>query len=110
MKATGAACMMGALTPSEVMQVISFGADVVKVFPSSLGGPAYISALRGPFPRVPFMPTGGVDPDNLRAWKQAGVVAVGAGSDLCPARAMDARAWPAITERATAYARAWKES
>ena len=83
MRATGATTMGGALTPTEVMRAVKLGVDVVKVFPASLGGPGYIKALRGPFPDVPFMPTGGVSPANLADWLAAGVIAVGAGGDLC---------------------------
>lgn len=82
MKATGLVVMTGALTPSEVMAATEYGADVVKIFPASLGGPGYLRSLRGPFPDVPLMPTGGVTPDNIDAWFAAGAIAVGAGSDL----------------------------
>lgn len=108
MKETGVACLLGAITPSEVMTALSLGADVVKLFPASLGGPAYLSALRGPFPSVPFMPTGGVAPDNLPAWRKAGVAAVGAGSDLCPPAAVARGDWDALTTRAAEYQRAWQ--
>lgn len=50
MRATGATAIFGALTPSEVMTAVEFGAAAVKVFPASVGGPAYLRALRGPFP------------------------------------------------------------
>lgn len=83
MLATGAATMTGALTPTEVMRADALGAHVVKIFPAALGGPAYVRALRGPFPDIAFMPTGGVSAANLREWLDAGVVAVGAGSELC---------------------------
>ena len=88
MRATGAATLLGALTPTEVMSAVSLGADAVKIFPAALGGPAYLKALRGPFPDVPMMPTGGVDADNLGTWLSAGAIAVGAGSELCSAAAM----------------------
>jgi 2-dehydro-3-deoxyphosphogluconate aldolase/(4S)-4-hydroxy-2-oxoglutarate aldolase len=84
MVASGLGVMIGALTPSEIVQAYSLGSDVVKVFPGSLGGPAYMKALRGPFPDIPMMPTGGVSPDNLVDWFKAGALAVGAGSNLCP--------------------------
>jgi len=76
--------MAGAFTPTEVFQAYQLGADVVKIFPGSLGGPAYIKALKGPFPYIPMMPTGGVSAANVKDWFAAGVVAVGAGSELCP--------------------------
>jgi 2-dehydro-3-deoxyphosphogluconate aldolase/(4S)-4-hydroxy-2-oxoglutarate aldolase len=84
MAATGLPIMMGALTPSEVVESARLGSDVVKLFPGSLGGPAYMKALKGPFPNIPMMPTGGVNKENLGDWFAAGAVAVGAGSQLCP--------------------------
>ena len=84
MKATGLPFMMGALTPTEVQLSRSLGSDVVKVFPGSLGGPKYMKALKGPFPNIPMMPTGGVSKENVGDWFAAGAVAVGAGSNLCP--------------------------
>lgn len=84
MAASGLPVMMGALSPSEVMQAWTLGSDVVKVFPGSLGGPSYMKALKGPFPDIPMMPTGGVNDGNLGEWFAAGAFAVGAGSNLCP--------------------------
>ncbi len=101
---TGVTVLSGALTPSEVMATVACGAHVVKLFPASLGGPAYLRALRGPFPRVSFVPTGGVDADNLADWLAAGAVAVGAGSDLCSPAAMAAGDWAAITATARRFA------
>lgn len=84
MVATGLPVMIGALTPTEVLQAYRFGSDVVKVFPGSLVGPDYIKALHGPYPYIPMMPTGGVSVENVAQWFAAGVFAVGAGSNLCP--------------------------
>lgn len=84
MLATGLPVMIGALTPTEVIQAYRLGSDVVKIFPGSLVGPDYIKALKGPFPYIPMMPTGGVSVENVAAWFKAGVFAVGAGSNLCP--------------------------
>jgi 2-dehydro-3-deoxyphosphogluconate aldolase/(4S)-4-hydroxy-2-oxoglutarate aldolase len=103
MRATGALVMLGALTPSEVMAASALGADVVKIFPASLGGPAYLRSLRGPFPDIPLMPTGGVNSDNLAEWLRAGAVAVGAGSELCGPAAMNAGNWEVITDSARAF-------
>lgn len=104
MRATGAISMTGALTPTEVMSAVELGTHVVKIFPASLGGPAFLAALRGPFPRVPLMPTGGVSPDNVAAWFAAGAVAVGAGGDLVPASALASRDMPEIERRARSFA------
>jgi len=81
---SGLLTMAGALTPTEVFQAYTLGVDVIKIFPGSLGGPAYIKALKGPFPYIPMMPTGGVNAGNVAEWFATGVVAVGAGSELCP--------------------------
>ncbi|MEI8132203.1 MAG: bifunctional 4-hydroxy-2-oxoglutarate aldolase/2-dehydro-3-deoxy-phosphogluconate aldolase [Leptolinea sp.] len=84
MAASGLACMMGAVTPTEVFQAYTLGSDVVKLFPGSLVGPSYVKALKGPFPHIPLMPTGGVSVSNVGDWFKAGVFGVGAGSELCP--------------------------
>ncbi len=104
MRGTGATTMAGALTPTEVMRAEALGVDVVKVFPAALGGPAYVRALRGPFPDTPFMPTGGVSAGNLRDWLDAGVVAVGAGSELCSAADIAGGRFDAIEANAHSFA------
>ncbi|WP_411720830.1 bifunctional 4-hydroxy-2-oxoglutarate aldolase/2-dehydro-3-deoxy-phosphogluconate aldolase [Mycetocola sp.] len=103
MKATGLIVMTGALTPSEVMAAAEYGSDVVKIFPASLGGPAFLKALRGPFPDVPLMPTGGVSPENIGDWFAAGAIAVGAGSDLVSSAALASEDWAEITRRAELF-------
>ena len=84
MRETGLPVMTGALTPTEVMLADGLGVDAVKLFPGSLGGPDYLKALRGPFPDVPILPTGGVSRDNVRDWFAAGAFAVGVGGALVP--------------------------
>lgn len=81
---TGLAVLPGVLTPSEVMLAGTLGIDAVKLFPGSLGGPSYLKALRGPFPGVSFVPTGGVSAENVGDWFAAGAVAVGVGGALAP--------------------------
>lgn len=103
MKATGATVLTGALTPSEIMAAVEYGADVIKIFPASLGGPGYLRSLRGPFPDVRLMPTGGVTPENLGDWIAAGAIAVGAGSDLVSTAALASKDWAAITRRAEEF-------
>ncbi len=100
---TGLLVMSGALTPSEVMTAVSLGVHVVKLFPASLGGPAFLRALRGPFPEVTFVPTGGVTEGNLADWLAAGAVAVGAGGELCSPAAMAAGDWATITSSAARF-------
>jgi 2-dehydro-3-deoxyphosphogluconate aldolase/(4S)-4-hydroxy-2-oxoglutarate aldolase len=103
MVASGLLTMAGALTPTEVFQSYSLGSDVVKVFPGSLGGPAYIKALKGPFPYIPMMPTGGVSAGNIAEWFKIGVVAVGAGSELCPPQLAKDGQFDEITRRAAEF-------
>jgi 2-dehydro-3-deoxyphosphogluconate aldolase/(4S)-4-hydroxy-2-oxoglutarate aldolase len=103
MLASGLLCMAGALTPTEVLQAYQLGVDVVKIFPGSLGGPAYIKALKGPFPNIPMMPTGGVKADNVTDWFSVGVVAVGAGSQLCPPQLAKEGKFEAITKKAAEF-------
>ncbi|MET8383776.1 bifunctional 4-hydroxy-2-oxoglutarate aldolase/2-dehydro-3-deoxy-phosphogluconate aldolase [Streptosporangium canum] len=78
----GVPTLIGAMTPTEVWNAASAGAAAVKVFPASLGGPGYLAALRDPFPAVPLVPVGGVRADQVRAFLEAGAVAVGVGSPL----------------------------
>lgn len=72
----------GALTPTEVFSAMDRGAVAVKLFPASLGGPRYLSALRDPFPDVPFVPVGGVDGEAAADYFSRGALAVGLGSPL----------------------------
>lgn len=76
------ACMPGAMTVREVVGCMEAGADIVKVFPGELFGPAFIKAVRGPLPQARMMPTGGVALDNVGDWIKAGCVAVGVGGSL----------------------------
>jgi 2-dehydro-3-deoxyphosphogluconate aldolase / (4S)-4-hydroxy-2-oxoglutarate aldolase len=81
-RAHGVACLMGALTPTEVHAAILAGADAIKIFPASTVGPAHIKALKSVFPGVRFVPTGGIDAGNVAAYVAAGVACVGAGGKL----------------------------
>jgi 2-dehydro-3-deoxyphosphogluconate aldolase/(4S)-4-hydroxy-2-oxoglutarate aldolase len=82
-------CAPGAATPTEILTALRLGATSVKVFPAAqLGGPAYLRAIASPLGMPPLVPTGGVDPDNARAYLAAGAVALGAGGSLFPAAAL----------------------
>jgi len=86
----GVPVLPGALTPTEVMAAAKAGADLIKIFPcGNVGGPAYIKALRGPFPKLPFIPTGGVNFDNAADFIRAGAAALGAGTDLVDKSALE---------------------
>ncbi|HBL44309.1 bifunctional 4-hydroxy-2-oxoglutarate aldolase/2-dehydro-3-deoxy-phosphogluconate aldolase [Gimesia sp.] len=81
--------MTGAFTPTEVLTAWEAGADIIKVFPAFVGGPAYLKALHGPLPQIPLMPTGGVDLETLPAYLKAGACAVGLGSSLVTAKMVE---------------------
>jgi 2-dehydro-3-deoxyphosphogluconate aldolase/(4S)-4-hydroxy-2-oxoglutarate aldolase len=95
--------MPGCFSPTEILAAWDLGADIVKIFPATSLGPGYIKDLRGPFPAIKVMPTGGVSRDNAADWIRAGAVAVGAGSSLVDAKAVAARNFAAITANARAF-------
>jgi 2-dehydro-3-deoxyphosphogluconate aldolase/(4S)-4-hydroxy-2-oxoglutarate aldolase len=77
------ACFPGALTPTEVLAAWQAGADMVKIFPCGpVGGAQYIKALKGPFPQIDFVPTGGVNLETTPALIRAGAAAVAVGGEL----------------------------
>lgn len=80
--------MPGAFTPTEVIAAWQAGADVVKIFPSDVHGPKYLKALRGPYPHVRMMPTGGVTLETAADFLKAGACALGVGGSLVEARAL----------------------
>jgi Entner-Doudoroff aldolase len=79
----GLLALPGAFSATEVATANALGARFVKLFPANVGV-EYLKALRGPFPRVKFVPTGGVSPENAQSWLDAGAVAVAMGSSLVP--------------------------
>jgi len=100
----GVMVLPGVLTASEVMAAARAGADFVKIFPcAQVGGPAYIRALRGPFPNVSFVAAGGVNQQNAGDYIQAGVAALGVGVHLIPPRAIEAREPDWIVELARRF-------
>ncbi len=82
----------GALTPTEVMMAWKAGVDFVKIFPcSQMGGAPYIKALKGPFPQVPLIASGGVNQQNAADFFAAGATAIGVGAHLIPRKAIELR-------------------
>jgi 2-dehydro-3-deoxyphosphogluconate aldolase/(4S)-4-hydroxy-2-oxoglutarate aldolase len=98
----GVLAIPGVLTPTEIAAAAS-RASLLKLFPASIGGPAMLRTLRGPFPALRFMPTGGVNLSNLRDWFGAGAFAVGAGTDLCPSEAVSEGDFALLEHRARCY-------
>lgn len=78
----GAVPLPGVLTPSDVTTAVRHGARTVKLFPASVVGPDWVSALRGPFPAVGVVAVGGVDLTNAADYLQAGAVGVGFGGSV----------------------------
>jgi 2-dehydro-3-deoxyphosphogluconate aldolase/(4S)-4-hydroxy-2-oxoglutarate aldolase len=96
--------MPGAFTPTEVLTAWEAGADVVKIFPADVGGPAYLKAIHGPLPQVRLMPTGGVDLDTAEVFLRAGACCLGVGSALVDAKTVKAGDFERIRTLATRYA------
>lgn len=90
----------GAYTPTEIVRAWEAGADIVKVFPASVGGPGYIKALKGPLPRIALQPTGGVTVENAAEFIQAGATAVGIGGALVDKRAVAEGKFEVIRDKA----------
>jgi len=78
----GAPVLSGAFTPAEAFEAWEWKAEMIKLFPAHAMGIEYFKALRAPFPQIPFIPTGGITPENLTAWLDAGAKALGVGSSL----------------------------
>jgi 2-dehydro-3-deoxyphosphogluconate aldolase/(4S)-4-hydroxy-2-oxoglutarate aldolase len=74
--------MAGCMTLTEMVKAMEAGTDVIKVFPGSVFGPSFISAVKGPLPQAALMPTGGVNLDNVDQWIKNGCIAVGVGGSL----------------------------
>jgi len=100
-------CMPGALTPTEVVTAWQAGADLVKIFPCGpVGGAKYIRALKGPFPQIEFIPTGGVNLETTPEFIKAGAAAVAVGSELVDLKALREGKLDVITSTARAYVEA----
>ena len=99
----GVASMPGCFSPTEILAAWDQGADVIKIFPATSLGPSFIKDLRGPFPSIKLMPTGGVSRENAGDWIRAGAVAIGVGSSLVDAKAIAARRFDEITAGARAF-------
>ncbi len=97
------AVMPGAFTPTEILTAWEAGADIVKVFPADVGGPAYLKAIRGPLPQIRLMPTGGVDLTTAENFLKAGGCCLGVGSALVDPKAIAAGDFARIRNLAEQY-------
>lgn len=100
------AVMPGALTPTEVVQAWSAGADFVKVFPAgAVGGASYLRSLKAPLPEIELIPTGGVSLKTAADFIKAGASALGIGAELVDLKAIREGRHELITERAREFVR-----
>lgn len=95
--------MPGAFTPTEILTAWEAGADIVKVFPADVVGPAFFKAVRGPLPQVRMMPTGGVDLTTAAKFLEAGACCLGVGGQLVEPKAIAERNFDRIRELARKY-------
>ena len=90
----------GAFTPTEIIKSWEVGADIVKIFPAKYVGPGYFKDIKGPYPQIDIMPTGGVLIDNSIDYINAGACAVSIGGDLLPKKEIEKENYQAIVKRA----------
>jgi 2-dehydro-3-deoxyphosphogluconate aldolase/(4S)-4-hydroxy-2-oxoglutarate aldolase len=95
--------MPGCYTPSEMLTAWQAGADMVKLFPASVGGPALVKAIRAPLPQLEIVPVGGVNLDTAADFIRNGAAALGVGSSLVNQKLLDAGDMDELTRRATAF-------
>ncbi|WP_187274451.1 bifunctional 4-hydroxy-2-oxoglutarate aldolase/2-dehydro-3-deoxy-phosphogluconate aldolase [Paenibacillus sp. N3.4] len=88
--------MPGALTPTEIVQAVHYGAPIVKIFPCSVLGPSYIKELRGPLGDVEMLAVGGITKDNAASYLEAGATSIGIGGSLISLSAMQQGNYTAI--------------
>ena len=100
----------GTFTPTEILTAWEAGADIVKVFPATVGGPQYLRDIKGPLPQIRLMPTGGVNLENTPDFIRAGAVAVAAGTSLVDKKAVKEKNYDLITETARKFIEAVKRA
>ncbi|WP_209121634.1 bifunctional 4-hydroxy-2-oxoglutarate aldolase/2-dehydro-3-deoxy-phosphogluconate aldolase [Alkalihalobacillus sp. BA299] len=99
----GKVVVPGVMTPTEMMNAMECGADMVKIFPASVLGVKFIKDVKGPFPQIPIIPTGGIDVNNVGDFIKAGVEAVGVGGTLINKEAIQRSDFDSIKETASQF-------
>jgi len=99
----GIPVMPGTFTPTEALTAWEAGADMVKLFPASIGGPELIKAILAPLPQLEIVPVGGVELDNAAAFIKSGAAALGVGSSLVNQKLLDTGDMAELTRRAAAF-------
>ncbi|WP_341201287.1 bifunctional 4-hydroxy-2-oxoglutarate aldolase/2-dehydro-3-deoxy-phosphogluconate aldolase [Planomicrobium okeanokoites] len=100
----------GVMTPTEIVNAYSAGADLLKIFPGAALGEAYIKDLQGPLGHIPMMPTGGVSLDNVETFIRNGAVAVGAGGSLVDSKAIAEERYEVLTDLSRQFIRKIKNA
>lgn len=100
----------GAFTPTEILSAWESGADLVKVFPSSLGGSSYIKTIKAPLPQISLVPVGGVDIENVADFIKAGATAVGVGGNLVKKEFLKEKNFKALTSLSEKFIKVIKEA
>jgi 2-dehydro-3-deoxyphosphogluconate aldolase/(4S)-4-hydroxy-2-oxoglutarate aldolase len=102
--------MPGAFTPTEILTAWEAGADIVKVFPSEVLGPAFFRAVLRPLPQVRLMPTGGVELKSVADYVKAGACCLGIGSPLVDPKWVASQDYSALTQRAKEFVDALRKA
>lgn len=105
-KELGLVSMPGAMTPTDVMIAHNAGADIIKLFPVTNLGAAYVQAIKAPLSGIPFAAVGGVNLDNIAEYRKAGIYCFGIGSNIIDKKALAAGDYAAITALAKQYTKA----
>lgn len=107
-KELGKISIPGALTPSEIVTAYEAGADIVKLFPAAVFGPAYFKAVKAPLKHIPVTAVGGISPENIADFLAAGAVGAGVGGNLVSPKLVAEGRFDEITKIARSYAEALK--
>ena len=101
----------GAMTPTEILAAWESGADLVKVFPAGqIGGAEFLKAIKGPFPQIRLMPSGGVNLKNVAGFLKAGASVVAVGGELVDKAAVEVKKFEVITKNTRAFLKAIQEA
>jgi 2-dehydro-3-deoxyphosphogluconate aldolase/(4S)-4-hydroxy-2-oxoglutarate aldolase len=106
----GKIAVPGVMSPTEMVQAMEWGADIVKLFPASVLGAKFIKDVKAPFPHVPIIPTGGINLSNVAEFIRVGVAAVGLGGSLINMEEIKEGNYKGIQSRSEQFVRAIKQA
>jgi 2-dehydro-3-deoxyphosphogluconate aldolase/(4S)-4-hydroxy-2-oxoglutarate aldolase len=99
----GRLALIGGFTPGEILAAHREGADIVKLFPASTGGPEHLKGIHAVFPDIPLCPTGGISLGNIKAYFDAGAALVGVGNNIIDQKALAAGERARVVEQARRF-------